>query len=73
MSAALGRRDGEAAGSGRESAIRALQARGSRSVDKDVTPIPHNGCGAQAPPGLAVTDGRVLTRAFRVPVSRLPV
>ena len=34
-------------GSGRESAIRALQAAGlSISVIKDVTPIPHNGCRA---------------------------
>jgi len=33
------------AGSGRESAIRAIQASGlSISVIKDVTPIPHNGC-----------------------------
>lgn len=32
-------------GSGRESAIRALQAAGlSVTVIKDVTPIPHNGC-----------------------------
>jgi small subunit ribosomal protein S11 len=32
-------------GSGRESAIRALQATGlSISVIRDVTPIPHNGC-----------------------------
>ncbi len=32
-------------GSGRESAIRALQATGlSISLIKDVTPIPHNGC-----------------------------
>ena len=32
-------------GSGRESAIRALQAAGlSISVIKDATPIPHNGC-----------------------------
>ena len=32
-------------GSGRESAIRALQSAGlSISVIKDVTPIPHNGC-----------------------------
>ncbi len=32
-------------GSGRESAIRALQATGLRvNVIKDVTPIPHNGC-----------------------------
>ncbi len=32
-------------GSGRESAIRALQAAGlSISVIRDVTPIPHNGC-----------------------------
>ena len=32
-------------GSGRESAIRALQAAGlSISAIKDVTPIPHNGC-----------------------------
>lgn len=32
-------------GSGRESAIRALQAAGLNiSVIKDVTPIPHNGC-----------------------------
>ena len=32
-------------GSGRESAIRALQAAGlGISVIKDVTPIPHNGC-----------------------------
>lgn len=32
-------------GSGRESAIRALQSTGlSISVIKDVTPIPHNGC-----------------------------
>lgn len=32
-------------GSGRESAIRALQAAGlSISIIKDVTPIPHNGC-----------------------------
>ncbi|MDR1354096.1 MAG: 30S ribosomal protein S11 [Oscillospiraceae bacterium] len=33
------------AGSGREAAIRALQAAGLEiSVIKDVTPIPHNGC-----------------------------
>jgi small subunit ribosomal protein S11 len=32
-------------GSGRESALRALQAAGlSITVIKDVTPIPHNGC-----------------------------
>lgn len=32
-------------GSGRESAVRALQATGfSVSMIKDVTPIPHNGC-----------------------------
>ncbi len=32
-------------GSGRESAIRALQAAGLRvNLIKDVTPIPHNGC-----------------------------
>jgi len=32
-------------GSGRESAIRSLQAAGLRvSVIRDVTPIPHNGC-----------------------------
>ena len=32
-------------GSGRESAIRALQATGLQiSVIRDVTPIPHNGC-----------------------------
>lgn len=32
-------------GSGRESAIRALQAAGIRVVSiKDITPIPHNGC-----------------------------
>ncbi len=32
-------------GSGRESAIRALQASGLRiNVIRDVTPIPHNGC-----------------------------
>ncbi|AJF07215.1 MAG: 30S ribosomal protein S11 [Geoalkalibacter sp.] len=32
-------------GSGRESAVRALQAAGfSVSMIKDVTPIPHNGC-----------------------------
>ncbi len=32
-------------GSGRESAIRALQATGlSISIIKDITPIPHNGC-----------------------------
>ncbi len=35
----------QGAGSGRESAIRALQSSGlSVSVIKDVTPIPHNGC-----------------------------
>jgi len=35
-------------GSGRESAIRALQATGlSISIIKDVTPIPHNGCRAR--------------------------
>jgi len=34
-------------GSGRESAIRALQAAGlTITVIKDVTPIPHNGCRA---------------------------
>ena len=34
-------------GSGRESAIRAIQAAGLRiSAIKDVTPIPHNGCRA---------------------------
>ena len=33
------------AGSGREAAIRALQAAGLEvSMIKDVTPIPHNGC-----------------------------
>ncbi|MBR3039024.1 MAG: 30S ribosomal protein S11, partial [Clostridia bacterium] len=32
-------------GSGRESAIRALQSAGLQIVSiKDVTPIPHNGC-----------------------------
>lgn len=32
-------------GSGRESAIRALQAAGIRVISiKDITPIPHNGC-----------------------------
>ena len=32
-------------GSGREAAIRALQAAGLRiSAIKDVTPVPHNGC-----------------------------
>ncbi|MBU4457445.1 MAG: 30S ribosomal protein S11, partial [Candidatus Omnitrophica bacterium] len=32
-------------GSGRESAIRAIQAAGLRvSAIKDVTPMPHNGC-----------------------------
>ncbi len=36
------------AGSGRESAIRALQASGlSVTVIRDVTPIPHNGCRAR--------------------------
>lgn len=35
-------------GSGRESAIRALQAAGiTIKLIKDVTPIPHNGCRAQ--------------------------
>lgn len=35
----------QGAGSGRESAIRAIQSAGlSVSVIKDVTPIPHNGC-----------------------------
>jgi small subunit ribosomal protein S11 len=34
-------------GSGREAAIRALQAAGFHvSVIRDVTPIPHNGCRA---------------------------
>ena len=34
-------------GSGRESAVRALQAAGLRiTIIKDVTPIPHNGCRA---------------------------
>jgi len=38
----------QGAGSGRESAVRALQAGGlSISVIKDVTPIPHNGCRAR--------------------------
>ena len=32
-------------GSGRESALRSLQAAGfTVSIIKDVTPIPHNGC-----------------------------
>ena len=36
---------GKGPGSGRESAIRALQATGLQiSVIRDVTPIPHNGC-----------------------------
>ena len=36
---------GKGPGSGRESAIRALQAIGLEiSTIKDVTPIPHNGC-----------------------------
>ena len=35
----------QGAGSGRESAIRAIQAAGmSITVIKDVTPVPHNGC-----------------------------
>lgn len=35
----------QGAGSGRESAIRALQSSGMTvSVIKDVTPVPHNGC-----------------------------
>ena len=38
----------QGAGSGRESAIRALQSAGlSITVIKDVTPIPHNGCRAR--------------------------
>jgi small subunit ribosomal protein S11 len=38
----------QGAGSGRESAIRALQSSGLNvSVIKDVTPIPHNGCRAR--------------------------
>jgi len=38
----------QGAGSGRESAIRALQSAGLKiTVIKDVTPIPHNGCRAR--------------------------
>lgn len=38
----------QGAGSGRESAIRALQSSGLNiSIIKDVTPIPHNGCRAR--------------------------
>ena len=42
---AIARRAGEGPGSGRESAIRALQTVGLevKSI-RDVTPIPHNGC-----------------------------
>ena len=42
---ALGRGAGQGPGSGRESAIRALQTVGIevKSI-RDVTPIPHNGC-----------------------------
>ena len=40
-------------GSGREAAIRALQASGLRVLAiRDVTPIPHNGCRAPAAPRL---------------------
>ena len=36
---------GKGPGSGRESAVRALQAAGIRvTVIRDVTPVPHNGC-----------------------------
>ena len=38
-------RIGRGPGSGRESAVRAIQAMGVEvTVVKDVTPIPHNGC-----------------------------
>ena len=38
----------QGAGSGRESAIRAIQSSGLNiSVIKDVTPVPHNGCRAR--------------------------
>ena len=38
-------------GSGREAAIRALQASGVRvAAIRDVTPIPHNGCRARRRP-----------------------
>ena len=46
-------------GSGRESALRALQASGFTVTSiRDVTPIPHNGCRpSQAPPRLIPTSG----------------
>jgi small subunit ribosomal protein S11 len=38
-------------GSGREAAIRALQATGLRIVSmRDITPVPHNGCRARRRP-----------------------
>ena len=44
-------------GSGREAAIRALQAAGQGQQIKDVTPIPHNGC---RPPKRRRVDEEVL-------------
>ena len=43
-------------GSGRETALRALQAAGFKiTLIRDVTPIPHNGCRPpQAPPRLSL-------------------
>ena len=45
-------------GSGRETAIRSLQATGLEVGSiQDVTPVPHNGClAAEAAPGLRSTD-----------------
>ena len=51
-------------GSGRESALRALQAVGLQVTSiRDVTPIAHNGCRPpQAPPRLTIFECRMLRR-----------
>ncbi len=46
-------------GSGREAAIRALQAAGLEVTSiKDVTPIPHNGCRPPKTPSCIIHSGR---------------
>ncbi len=52
-------------GSGRESALRALQAVGfSITSIRDVTPFPHNGLSAAKAPGASDTDSPAPTSRF---------
>jgi len=63
-------------GSGRESALRALQAAGMTiTTIRDVTPIPHNGCPAAPSAGESefyIADPPFAGRAFRGRRTRVP-